>query len=346
MKKILYLLLFVITVQSNLNAIGTAPASVSLTITGTSWSASWSNTGDPMYYLMITTSTSFPGWSGGLGTNGSTSFSGSGLSAGSTYYVYVTGVDGGYGWATTTRSNGATASNPCSATNSPGWASGTSSGLYSADFTWGTSGGTSPINYYWNVYTSGGSLVTGSNTTGTSASTSSLNPNSLYYVTVYANNCGGSSSTVQSGNFATFTSDPPSISASSNPVCSGISTTLTCNGAVGTVYWYTGSCGGTQVATGNTYTVSPSSTTVYYARNYNNSQFSAGCATLTVTVTSRPTVADLNTTGTDIKWYDAAAGGNFLPLTTVLVNGQHYYASQTINGCESTARFEVTVTLQ
>ena len=43
--------------------------------------------------------------------------------------------------------------------------------------------------------------------------------------------------------------NPSSITATANPVCSGNTVQLTANGAVGTVYWYTGSCGGTQVTT-------------------------------------------------------------------------------------------------
>jgi hypothetical protein len=52
-------------------------------------------------------------------------------------------------------------------------------------------------------------------------------------------------------------------------------------------------------------------------------------------------------TGTAIKWYDAPTGGNFLPNITAigLTNGTTYYASQTINGCESTGRLAVTVTI-
>ena len=79
-------------------------------------------------------------------------------------------------------------------------------------------------------------------------------------------------------------SNPTSISATSSTICSGSSTQLTANGAQGTVYWYTASCGGTQVTTGNPVTVSPTTTTTYYARNYDNSQFSSGCASVTITV--------------------------------------------------------------
>jgi hypothetical protein len=65
-----------------------------------------------------------------------------------------------------------------------------------------------------------------------------------------------------------------------------------------------------------------------------------------VTVDFAPKVSNLTTTsGTNIKWYDAATGGNLLSTTTLLVNGQHYYASQTVNGIESTSRLDVTATL-
>ena len=54
-------------------------------------------------------------------------------------------------------------------------------------------------------------------------------------------------------------------------------------------------------------------------------------------------VSELVANGTGIKWYDAASGGNLLSSGTALVNNQHYYASQTVNGCESTSRYDVTV---
>ena len=63
-------------------------------------------------------------------------------------------------------------------------------------------------------------------------------------------------------------------------------------------------------------------------------------------VAQNPTVANLTTTsGTNVKWYDAVSGGNLLPATTVLVSGNHYYASQTVNGVESSARLDVTATI-
>lgn len=48
---------------------------------------------------------------------------------------------------------------------------------------------------------------------------------------------------------------------------------------------------------------------------------------------NQPKISDIQISGQNIKWYDAA--NTILPATTPLLNGQTYYASQTINGCES-----------
>lgn len=55
-----------------------------------------------------------------------------------------------------------------------------------------------------------------------------------------------------------------------------------------------------------------------------------------------PKISDIQISGTSIKWYDTA--GNLLSPTTLLVNGTKYFATQTLNACES-AKAEITVTL-
>lgn len=47
------------------------------------------------------------------------------------------------------------------------------------------------------------------------------------------------------------------------------------------------------------------------------------------------TLNDLVVEGENIQWYDAAIGGNLLPGNTLLQNNFTYYASQTVNNCES-----------
>ncbi len=56
------------------------------------------------------------------------------------------------------------------------------------------------------------------------------------------------------------------------------------------------------------------------------------------------TIAALTATGTAIKWYASVTGGIPL-LTTEVLQAKIYYASQTVTGVESYARFAVTVTL-
>jgi len=63
------------------------------------------------------------------------------------------------------------------------------------------------------------------------------------------------------------------------------------------------------------------------------------------TYCSGATVAQLTATGTAVQWYAAATGGSPLPTNTPLVGGTTYYASQTVNGLESTSRLAVTVTI-
>ena len=117
----------------------------------------------------------------------------------------------------------------------------------------------------------------------------------------------------------------------------------------------------------------PAATTAYtgdaratvYAKPTANTTYTAtatttsGCTstanvTVTVNASSAPsaadqqfcagaTVANLVATGSNIQWYSAATGGSPLAGTTALTPAT-YYASQTVNGCES-ARTAVVVTL-
>jgi hypothetical protein len=59
---------------------------------------------------------------------------------------------------------------------------------------------------------------------------------------------------------------------------------------------------------------------------------------------TNPTIANLVATGTNIQWYNVATGGTPLNDTDPLVDGT-YYASQTVDGCESDDRLAITVTV-
>lgn len=150
----------------------------------------------------------------------------------------------------------------------------------------------------------------GSGTGSFTSSLTNLIANTTYYIRAYATNTAGTGYGAQVS-FLTIPANPTSITGTTT-ICNGGSTTLTAVGNQGTVYWYTGSCGGTATspATGNTLTVSPSTTTTYYARN-NNGNWSAGCASVTVTVNALPTLAAITGTTT------LCANG-----TTTLANSQ------------------------
>lgn len=79
--------------------------------------------------------------------------------------------------------------------------------------------------------------------------------------------------------------------------------------------------------------------------NIQNTVAPTGNSTQTFCASQNPTLSTISVTGTIIKWYDNSTLGNILSDTTPLQDGQTYYASQTINGCESTTRLAITVAL-
>ena len=105
-------------------------------------------------------------------------------------------------------------------------------------------------------------------------------------------------------------------------------------------------------------TVNPSETTEYWVDVTTNGFTCREYITITVNEIASPTgdssqsfcdsatVSDLQATGENIQWYDAATAGNLLASTASLNDGQVVYASQTIDGCEGTSRLAVTVSLQ
>ncbi|HMO31402.1 MAG TPA: kelch repeat-containing protein [Lacibacter sp.] len=124
----------------------------------------------------------------------------------------------------------------------------------------------------------------------------------------------------------------------------------------GGIRWYAAPTGGSPLATGT----SLSSGAIYYASQTLEGCESANRLGVTVSITPLPaapagaasqsfcnmaTVADLQATGTGLRWYPGAAATNELPVSTPLVSGQTYYATQTINGCEGAQRLAVTVTI-
>lgn len=103
----------------------------------------------------------------------------------------------------------------------------------------------------------------------------------------------------------------------------------------------------------NTITPSPTQTTTYWVDVTANGVTCRRSITITVNTTPAPTgaatqnlcnggtIANLSATGTNIKWYETATGGTPLLSSSPLTNGKSYFASQTVNGCESKQRLRV-----
>jgi gliding motility-associated-like protein len=94
---------------------------------------------------------------------------------------------------------------------------------------------------------------------------------------------------------------------------------------------------------------------------YNDGNGNTSTQNQTITINSQPlttatspqnfciqetaTINAISITGQNIKWYDALINGNLLADATPLQNGTTYYASQTINGCESD-RIPILINIQ
>jgi hypothetical protein len=96
------------------------------------------------------------------------------------------------------------------------------------------------------------------------------------------------------------TSVVPSGATGTTTICNGSGTTITVTGGIkgsgASTQWFTGSCGGSLIFTGDALTVSPTSTTNYFVR-YNGTCNTTNCATVTVTV-NNPSVAPSSISGT------------------------------------------------
>ncbi|MDR7371203.1 T9SS type B sorting domain-containing protein [Flavobacterium aquidurense] len=132
-----------------------------------------------------------------------------------------------------------------------------------------------------------------------------------------------------------------------------------CHTIINTIPTATDACAGTITGTtSNSLSYSlPGTYTIVWSFNDGNGNTSIQNQTVTITGQPIPfastpqnfcinsTLDNIQITGQNKKWYDALTAGAILPNTTVLQNNVTYYASQTINGCES-ERTPVTINLQ
>jgi gliding motility-associated-like protein len=97
------------------------------------------------------------------------------------------------------------------------------------------------------------------------------------YITI--GNISGSSCCSGAGNSA-----PSAVTGNSGPFCPGTSTTLTATGGNANTQWFTGGCNGSNIGSGTSITVAPTTTTTYYAANKKCDGSLTACAQITVNV--------------------------------------------------------------
>ncbi|NTW31332.1 MAG: DUF2341 domain-containing protein [Bacteroidetes bacterium] len=200
----------------------------------------------------------------------------------------------------------------------------------------------------WYTASSGGSAL------GTSEA---LVNGTHYYATSTVNNCESATRFDVTATINANPSAPTGTSAQS--FCSGTSPTVANLTAIGTaIQWYAASSGGSAIATS---LVLVNGTHYFATQTVNNCESTSrfdvtatlnstpsaptGTAVQSFCSGTSPTVANLSATGTSIQWYAASSGGSALATSVTLVNGTHYFATQTVNSCESTSRFDVTASV-
>ena len=218
-----------------------------------------------------------------------------------------------------------------------------------------TSSSATTGNYAAGVWTVG-SLVSGASATLTLNSTLNSSGN-------YVNTATTSSATNDAISFNNTSSAQPAPLAptgnASQTFCEIADAKVSNLVASGnSIKWYAAASGGTALAG----TVALVNGSKYYATQTIAGAESVNRFEVTVTITATPaptttastqtlceitgaTTSSLQITGTAIKWYTAATGGTLLADTTPLANNTTYYASQTLNGCESKSRRAVTVAI-
>lgn len=201
------------------------------------------------------------------------------------------------------------------------------------------------INWY-DSQTGGTWLYSGSSWT------INANNTTTYWVGSTLNGCNSTRVAVT----VTINSVPMINSTMGASRCGTGSVTLSAAASSPTIKWFDAATGGTEVGSGNSFTTPVlTTTTSYYVETTNGTCTSDRTAvTATINHTAAPTgnttqqfcpgatISDLVVYGNNIQWYDAAIAGSTLPASAPLVNGAIYYASQSVNGCESETRLAVT----
>gem|GEM_PF-6738268 len=172
------------------------------------------------------------------------------------------------------------------------------------------------------------------------------------------------------GTGATPLPDIPTIGGD-NSVCLGTSSTLSitgCNLNCATQWqWYEGSCGGLAVGTGTSITLSPTTTTTYFARGEGGCVTTPGaCASFTVTVNALPTANAISNSpicfgetinldeiaGDAVSWqwngpdgFSSTLKNPAIPNAPLTAQGTYNVTITDGHACTATATVSVTVNL-
>jgi len=204
---------------------------------------------------------------------------------------------------------------------------------------------------WFDVATGGAALGT-----GLSFITPVINSTKTYYALASVDGCleGQREAVV-----ATIKTVPTITSITGDLVCENGSGILSAEASNGLVRWFDQASGGTILSNGNSFTTPTLNTaTTYYVEAEFNNCISAvrTPVILEVQYTEGPISTPLQTfcdledarlsnlvvTGSNIAWYSEIGGGTALDASEIL-SSQTYYATQTINGCESQLRLPVDV---
>lgn len=192
--------------------------------------------------------------------------------------------------------------------------------------------------------------------TGNVFNTPIINSTTTFYALASVNGCLEGFRTAV---IATVNALPVIISTTDALICDEGSGVLTATASAGIINWYSSLTGGAILGSGNSFTTPiVTTTTTFYIDAIDNACITPTRTPVILTVQNTPnpigntiqtfcdienaTIADLVVTGSNILWYTTNFGGNALD-STVSLNSITYYASQTINACESLTRLAVDV---
>jgi hypothetical protein len=223
---------------------------------------------------------------------------------------------------------------------------------------------TSGLTLDWYSAATGGTLLSSGTTSFT---TPVISSNTTYYAEVRNATTGCISASRLA---VTATVNSSSIISANQSLCTGAtpSTNIVLTSASGTIQWQSSTdnlsfsnIAGQTNATLSAATIGALTQTTYYRAIVTNGACISNSPVHTITANTNPsvpavpnatqsfcvgtsrTVGDLTATGNNIQWYNISNGGTALSSGTSLTSG-NYYATQTVNGCES-PRLTVTVNM-